>query len=220
MEQENKEKESIVLKSQSGRACIREGFRFYTSRFKRIFRHTWPLALGFAVLSAMAAALPVLISPTLLLPTLLLEAVAIILLLTIAYKVLVKKQLFERLPKPTDRQRRFPWIHHLGMVALVIIFSLLVALSLSIITTLPMLIVMAANWLNEVGQLNGDPDGMPTYMTWLTLVVFLIAGFIQAYVWFTLLGPIYMMQGSMAQQEAERAEAQAKFNTRNNTEKS
>ena len=49
-----------------------------------------------------------------------------------------------------------------------------------------------------------DPDGMPDYMWWLTLIVFLIAGFIQAYVWLTLLGPVYLMRGSIAQQEKER----------------
>ena len=47
-------------------------------------------------------------------------------------------------------------------------------------------------------------DGMPDYMWWLTLIVFLIAGFIQAYVWLTLLGPVYLMRGSIAQQEKER----------------
>ena len=198
----NEEKESILLKSRSGRACIREGFRLYTSRFRTIFRHTWWLALCFAVLSATAAALPVLISPTLLIPALVLETVAVVLLLVIAYKVLVRKQVLERIPK--GKVLRFAWLRHLGMVLLVWTFCLLVVLSLSVITTLPMLIVMAANWLNEVGQLYGDADGMPSYMTWLTLIVFLIAGFIQAYVWLTILGPVYLMRGSINMKEYEK----------------
>ncbi len=212
MNQDQQEKKSLLLKSRSGRACIREGYQLFTSRFRHIFRQTWPLALGFAVLSAVAASLPVLISPMLLLPALLLEVVAVVLLLVIAYRRHVRKQLFERLPKGSIP--RWAWLRHLGMELLVWFFCLVVVLSLSVITTLPMLIVMAANWLNEVGQLSGDPNGMPSYMTWLTIIVFLIAGFIQAYVWLTILGPVYLMRGSIAQQEAERAEAQTKLNDR------
>ena len=209
MNQDPQEKESLLLKSRSGRACIREGYQLFTSHFRRIFRHTWPIAIVFAILSATAAALPVLVSPTLLLPALLLEAVAVILLLVISYRRLVRKQLFERLPKGSIPH--WAWLHHLGMETLVWLFCLLVVLTLSIITTLPMLIVMAANWLNNVGIIMGDPNGMPSYMTWLTIIVFFIAGFIQAYVWLTILGPIYLMRGSIAQQEKERAEMKARI---------
>ena len=205
----NEEKESILKKSRSGRACIREGSQFFTSHFKRIFRHTWVAALCFAVVSAAAASLPVFVAPNMLWPALLLEMIAVILLLVISYRRLVRKQLFERLPKGSIP--RWAWLHHLGMETLVWLFCLLVVLSLSIITTLPMLIVMAANWLNNVGILTGDPDGMPSYMTWLTIIVFLIAGFIQAYVWLTILGPVYLMRGSISQQEKERAEMKAKI---------
>lgn len=205
----NEEKESILKKSRSGRACIREGYQFFTSHFKRIFRHTWVAALCFAVVSAAAASLPVFVAPNMLWPALLLEMIAVILLLVISYRRLVRKQLFERLPKGSIP--RWAWLHHLGMETLVWLFCLLVVLLLSIITTLPMLIVMAANWLNNVGILTGDPDGMPSYMTWLTIIVFLIAGFIQAYVWLTILGPVYLMRGSISQQEKERAEMKAKI---------
>lgn len=207
MEQENKEKESILLKNRSGRACIYEGYQLFTNHFRRIFKCTWPVALGFAILSATAAALPVLVSPMLLWPAILLEAVAVVLLLVMAYRQLVRKQLFERLPK---NQCRGAWLHYIGMELLVWTFCLLVILSLSVITTLPMLITMAANWINQIGTLSGDPDGMPAYMTWLTIIVFLIAGFIQAYVWLTLLCPLYLLRGSIAQREKEREEFKKK----------
>ena len=66
--------------------------------------------------------------------------------------------------------------------------------------------MMAANWQSKMGVLNGDPVGMPDYVLWLTIGVFVIAGFIQAYIWMTVLGPGYMMKGSIAQQEKERNE--------------
>lgn len=197
------------MKSRSGRACIREGFQLFTSNFRRIFRRTWPVALCFAILSATAAALPVFVAPAMLWPALLLETIAVILLLVISYRLLVRKGLFERLPKGSIPH--WAWLRHLGMETLVWVICLIVVLSLSVITTLPMLIVMAANWLNNVGILTGDPDGMPDYISWLTIIVFLIAGFIQAYVWLTILGPVYLMRGSIAQQEKERKERKEKI---------
>ena len=199
----NEEKESILMKSRSGRACIREGYQFFTGHFRRIFRHTWWVALGFAILSAIAAALPVLISPTLLLPALAIELVAVVVLLIVSYKVLVRKQLFERREQAPSR---FAWLRHLGMVLLVWLFCLVVVLSLCVITTLPMFIVMIANWVNQAGTFAGDPNGMPGYMTWLSIVVFLIAGFIQAYVWLTIIPPYYLMKGTMGIQDKEKEE--------------
>lgn len=215
MNKDIQEKESQLMKSRSGRACIREGYQLFTSHFRRIFKITWPAALFFAVISATAASLPVLVSPALLWPAFGIEAVAVILLLVIAYRRLVKKQFFEQLSK-TVSKRRGVWIHHLGIELLVWTFCLLVILSLSIVTALPMLIVMAANWINQAGTLSGDPNGMPAYMTWLTVIVFLIAGFIQAYVWLTLLAPLYLMHGSIAQKEKEREEFKKKAKKINN----
>ena len=189
---------------------IAEGYH-YTHNIKKYL-----LRLGiFAVISATAASLPVLVSPALLWPAFGIEAVAVILLLVIAYRRLVKKQFFEQLSK-TVSKRRGVWLHHLGIELLVWTFCLLVILSLSIVTTLPMLIVMAANWINQAGTLSGDPNGMPAYMTWLTVIVFLIAGFIQAYVWLTLLAPLYLMHGSIAQKEKEREEFKKKAKKINN----
>lgn len=215
MNKDIQEKESQLMKSRSGRACIREGYQLFTSHFRRIFKITWPVALFFAVISATAASLPVLVSPALFWPAFGIEAVAVILLLVIAYRRLVKKQFFEQLSK-TVSKRRGVWLHHLGIELLVWTFCLLVILSLSIVTTLPMLIVMAANWINQAGTLSGDPNGMPAYMTWLTVIVFLIAGFIQAYVWLTLLAPLYLMRGSIAQKEKEREEFKKKAKKINN----
>lgn len=215
MNKDIQEKESQLMKSRSGRACIREGYQLFTNHFRRIFKITWPVALFFAVISATAASLPVLVSPALLWPAFGIEAVAVILLLVIAYRRLVKKQFFEQLSK-TVSKRRGVWLHHLGIELLVWTFCLLVILSLSIVTTLPMLIVMAANWINQAGTLSGDPNGMPAYMTWLTVIVFLIAGFIQAYVWLTLLAPLYLMHGSIAQKEKEREEFKKKAKKINN----
>lgn len=48
-----KEKEGILLKSRSSRACIADGFRLYLGQFKRIFRYTWVVALVFAIVNGL-----------------------------------------------------------------------------------------------------------------------------------------------------------------------
>jgi hypothetical protein len=59
---------------------------------------------------------------------------------------------------------------------------------------------------------------MPDYVLWLSIGVFLIAGFIQAYIWMTVLGPGYLMKGSIAQQEKERKEFYKRTNDNNHHE--
>ena len=199
METENN---NTLLKSRSSQACIREGYRFYTSHFRRIFRITWPVAIGFAIITAAASALPVIISPSLLLPSIALAAVAVIILLFTTGRLLRKKGLMEKVG-PVKLKA---WLRHFGMILIVTIVSLFVVSILTLFTSLPTVIMMAANWQSKMGVLNGDPVGMPDYVLWLTIGVFVIASFIQAYIWMTVLGPGYMMKGSIAQQEKERNE--------------
>jgi hypothetical protein len=52
----------------------------------------------------------------------------------------------------------------------------------------------------------GDPSGMPENVKWLSIVVFTIAGFIQAYVWLTMLLPLYLVKISMYMQDKEKDE--------------
>ena len=177
-----KDNEFTLLKSRSSQACIRDGYKFYAAGFRQIFRYTWPLAIVFAILSAAASALPVLVSPSLLLAGAALALVSVVLLLYTASWRLHKRQLLQK----AEIKPRL-WLRHLGMVLLVGIFCLFVV-------------------------------SMPEYVRWLTIGVFLLAGFIQAYVWLTFIGPTYMLRGSIAQREIERKE----FNTKkhlNNEEK-
>ena len=57
-----------------------------------------------------------------------------------------------------------------------------------------------------MGVLNGDPAGMPDYVLWLSIVVFLIAGFLKAYVWMTIICPFYLVRVTVALKEKEKKE--------------
>ena len=195
-----KDSENILLKSRSSRACIRDGYHFYFSKFKRIFKATWPIAIVFAVLSAAASAMPVLLAPNLTLMGALLETVSVLLLLIVGWRILRKRQLLETTAHIPFKN----WLRHTGMILIVGIVCLFTVSILIMLTSLPMVIMMAANWQNQIGVLTGDPSGMPDYVRWLTLAVFLIAGFLQTYVWLSVIGPFYMMRGAMIQNENER----------------
>ena len=201
-----KDNENILLKSRSSRACIRDGYHFYFSKFKRIFKATWLIAIVFAILSAAASAMPVLVAPNLTLYGALLATLAVILLLIAAWQRLRKRQLLEA----TERIPMKTWLRHTGMTLIVCIVCLFIVSILIMLTSLPMIIMMAANWLDQIGVQSGDASGMPDYVKWLTMAVFLIAGFLQAYVWLSVIGPLYLIRGAMIQHENERQ----KYNNR------
>ena len=196
------DKKEIEIKLRSSQACIREGYQLYTGNFRKIFRATWWLAIGFAILHAAASALPVLLSPTLLLPALALGIVAVIIWLFVANWRLKKRQFLSPLRPLTFGS----WMRHLGKVFIVTIVCITLVAILTLMTSLPTMILMAANWQSKIGMLNGDPAGMPSSVRWLSLGVFLVAGFIQAYVWLTTILPFYLMKGTMGIQDKEKEE--------------
>lgn len=71
---------------------------------------------------------------------------------------------------------------------------------------MPAIILYVANLQSQAGVLQGDAAGMPDYMGTLTMVVFCLAGFVQAYVYLSTLFPFYYLFGSIESQEKERNE--------------
>jgi len=196
------EKKEIEMKVRSSQACIRDGYQMYSSNFRKLFRTTWWLAIGFALVQAVISALPALLFPTLLLPALILSAVVVIAWLALTNWQLKKRQLL----KPLPPLKMSSWMQHLGKVFIVSIACLLIVMVLTMLTSLPMYILMVANLQSQVGIMNGDPTGMPEHIKWLSMAVFTIAGFIQAYVWLTIIPPFYLMKASMGIQDKEKAD--------------
>lgn len=88
-----------------------------------------------------------------------------------------------------------------------LIVGIVVFLLISI-TELPAVILFLATIMSQTGMLQGDPAGMPDYMSWMNLLVFTLAGFIQAYMALASQFPFYYLFGSIETQERERKEAQ------------
>ena len=194
-----KDKKEIEIKVRSSQACIREGYQLYSGNFRKIFRATWWTALVFALITAVAQGMPVLISPTLLVPALVLGVVAVVAWLGVAKWRLRKRQVL----KPIALRGGI-WMRHFGKLTLVSMVCLFIVAILTLLTSLPAVILITANWQSQIGMLNGDASGMPDNVKWLSLGAFAIAGFIQAYVWLTMVLPLYLAKISISVQDKEK----------------
>lgn len=100
-------------------------------------------------------------------------------------------------------------LHRWGFIFIVTFVTMLVELVLSLFTSLPSTILSLANMQATLGSMMGDPYAMPSYIVWLSSIVFLLIGFIQAFVFLSSLFPIYYMYGAIETREKEQKE----FNT-------
>ena len=207
-------KHKKLQKSRSSQACIREGYRFYMSHFRRIFRVTWLIAIVFAVITAATSAMPVIISPD-------------------SANTRHRHRDCGRCPAALHRWQEASQAGRDGADRTAEAAILAATPGddpdcdnrLHLRHFCPDAVHLAAYIYHDGSQLavedgraGGDPVGMPDYVLWLSIGVFLIAGFIQAYIWMTALGPGYLMKGSIAQQEKERKEFYKRTNDNNHHE--
>lgn len=91
-----------------------------------------------------------------------------------------------------------------GFIFLVVFMTTLIGYVCSAFTSLPaMILSLAGNEANR-GFMMGDPYNMPSYIGWLSAAVFLLIGFIQAYIMLSILFPLYYMYGSIEAHEQDR----------------
>lgn len=97
-------------------------------------------------------------------------------------------------------------LRHWGYIFAVLLVLLLLMAIVLAITMLPAIVLLTANTKAQTGVIMGDPLGMPSYMGWLSMIVFTLSGFIQAYIILAIHFPAYYMAGSIEQQEIQRNE--------------
>jgi hypothetical protein len=91
-----------------------------------------------------------------------------------------------------------------GYIFVVLFVTLLIIVLVAFITTLPACILIIANMQSQMGVAQGDAMGMPSYISWLTTIVFAAASFIQAYAMMAILFPAYYMSGAIENKENEK----------------
>lgn len=190
-------------------ACIRDGYRLYVGKFRKIFRTTWLAAVVYALFSGITTCLATslssfsshtsLISQYLPLIMVVINTLAILTLMAVGGYLLKKRAGVSMKPFA------FP-IRYWGGAILVLMMVAFVTMSLILITELPAIVLLAAGMVSQAGAFQGDPTGMPDYMVWTNLVVFSLAGFVQAYILLSTLFPFYYLYGSARMQEKERTQ--------------
>ena len=188
-------------------ACIRDGYRLYVGKFRKIFRTTWLAAVVYALFSGFTMCLATslslfsfhtsLINQYLTLIMLGINMLAIAALLTVTGHLLIKRAGVSMKPFA------FP-VRYWGGAIMVLLMVVFVTMSLILITELPAIVLLTAGMVSQAGAFMGDPTGMPDYMVWTNLVVFSLAGFIQAFILLSTLFPFYYLYGSARMQEKER----------------
>jgi len=281
-----KDKEDILLKDRSSRACISAGYRLYMSNFKRIFRASWLAALVFAALVSVGGTMMIL-RPQLAIIAMPITIIIDALFVTYGFSVLKQHQdtgaigwtahwysldsrIFVRtltawlwmlvislivgcligfvsimlanylsaytalaaiaviallafvliLPLTYTNMRYVLaektgyWsnlfghygkgMRRWGFIFLVVFMTTLIGWVCYVFTSFPAIILsLAGNEANQ-GFMYGDPYNMPSYIGWLSALVFLLIGFIQAYVMLSFLFPMYYMYGSIEAHEQEK----------------
>lgn len=108
---------------------------------------------------------------------------------------------------PTLRACYTTGIHHYGYVFTIALTDIVVSIAAYFVTALPSFILMTANMQAQIGVLSGDKVAMPSFMTVLTLIVFIIAQFLAAYILLAILFPLYYMWGSIQTMEEDKKDA-------------
>jgi hypothetical protein len=100
-------------------------------------------------------------------------------------------------------------LRHWGYIFSILFVELIILIVILSITMLPAIILISAGIKAQAGALMGDPIGMPSYMGWMSFLVYALSAFIQCYVVFSILFPAYYMAGNIEQQELQRNEKAA-----------
>ena len=190
-------KQETLYKIRSARACIVAGFQQFTGNFRRIFKATWLPSLVFAVVSGVAEALLVEYYP--------LVVVALLIVYCLLYRFWLRKRLSGVLERVKGTLKCY--LRHFGLMATVSFVTFMFCVGIWLLTSVPAVILGIANIEAQRGVLYGDPLGMPDYMKWLTIGVFALASFMQAYIYLSFFFPLRYAQGSAVAAEDERAKA-------------
>jgi hypothetical protein len=95
-------------------------------------------------------------------------------------------------------------LRHMGHIFTTMLIGWLIVCVLAGICCLPTIILAQAHWMSQEGFLNGDPLGMPGYITPLSFITYILTGFVLVYICMPILMIVYYMYGSIETYEQEK----------------
>lgn len=95
-------------------------------------------------------------------------------------------------------------LRHWGLLFATWLIANMVILLVSLVVLLPANILSLANFQANIGMLYGDPLGMPSYILPFTVIIMLIAGFVESLIQLTLHTILYCTYNRIEKRELER----------------
>ncbi|BCS84117.1 hypothetical protein prwr041_00100 [Prevotella herbatica] len=102
-------------------------------------------------------------------------------------------------------------IKHLGFILIGQIITMLFYMVIMIVISLPFMIILSSYLFNQMGIMNGDSDGTPSYLTFLLIAVSLLTTFLYTYIFVYFYIFCYYIYGAITQQEKEKADIKMKI---------
>lgn len=102
-------------------------------------------------------------------------------------------------------------IKHLGFILIGQIITALFYILIMLVIALPLMIIFHAYLTNQMGIMNGDSDGTPSYFTFLLVAVSLLTTFLYTYIFVYFYIFCYYIYGAITQQEKEKADLKMKI---------
>ena len=188
--------DDILVKSRSYRGVIAAAYRQYTRQFVSMFKAVWIHILDTAVVTAAVGMLTA-YGLYFLVPLAVLAVILEIVLWLMTARWLTKLSIRQLL-----RLGNRHWLLLIG-IALAGIIALL---PLCALFSLPLLVLVLAEWESQSSILMGDAQSMPSYMTWLSAAVWVLVAMLQLTARLFIIYVGYYACGSAEARHRERQE--------------
>ena len=197
-----KQQDTTLVKDRSYRNVLTTGFRSYMEQFRLFFLKSWLIALVMAIVYGTLGALALIFYPATPLALILLAAMPLVLpaLYAVIRQLIKQQRQFWDAPKVSLKIK----LRRMGLLLTVLLSSILLVMLVGAIIMTPAFILCLANLQALQGVIMGDPSGMPSYITLLTMVTFIVTAFAQFYVSQVILVHYCYACGSIAAREADR----------------
>jgi MFS family permease len=96
--------------------------------------------------------------------------------------------------------------HHWGFLLITLFITIVIICLLALIVFVPLIIIVVAQSINQLGIISGDPSGAPGYFPYLVYATALITMFILAYIMVWAYFVLYYAYGSIETLEKEKHE--------------
>ena len=184
------------MKVRSYRGILAVSFRNYTCLFRKMITAEWlPITLAAAVCTA--AGMLVLYRLFFFVPL-----VALAVILEIVTWVLTGRWLAKRTFRKMAGAAKRHWLALTGTTLAVF----LTLLPLCVLISMPLIVLILAQWESQSSTLMGDPIGMPSYMPYLIGVVWFLTMFIQICIRLFIVFACYYTYGSAETRRKERTQ--------------